>query len=452
MSEHDKTEQMQAWGKLLCCKRLGQEGGSDNIASNEFRKDYDRVVFCSAFRRLGRKTQVHPLAKHDHVHTRLTHSIEVGSVGRTLGYKIGNWLVAEQFLPDGFVPDDLASILQAACLAHDIGNPPFGHAGEYAIRHWFRENEQELRQCGMDDRVEDFTKFEGNAQGFRIVSQLENRRNEGGLRLTYATLASLVKYPWFSNDKRASSKFNFYHAEKNISYELFTALGLVSSEGNISVFKKHPLSYLLEAADDICYKVLDIEDAIEMELVHFNEVETVLKKVAGNFMDVSVNRSGWSKRRKISELRSKCIKSLIQEVEQIFIENYQSIMSGSFSGDLLSRVDGEIKTGLDEIDRFARENIFIHRRKIELELGAYEIIATILDAAITSIKESRSGNMSFKSSRVAELLGGNRYNKKLSDIDFYQSCLLVVDQVSGMTDNYAMYIANQLRGVISAYV
>ncbi|TOB12345.1 deoxyguanosinetriphosphate triphosphohydrolase, partial [Vibrio parahaemolyticus] len=240
------------WNQLLSTKRehSAEASHNDDTSRSEFHKDYDRIVFSSAFRRLGRKTQVHPLSNHDHIHTRLTHSIEVGSVGRSLGNKIGAFLHSRNELPSEYSPDDIGTIVQAACLAHDIGNPPFGHAGEFAIRHWFKENTDLLLLTTAGERS-DLTIFEGNAQGLRVVSRVEDNLNEGGLRLTYTTLACLIKYPWFSDNALASSrgKFNFFQSEKELVHKLADELGLWHGTS----IMRHPLSYLMEAADDICY-------------------------------------------------------------------------------------------------------------------------------------------------------------------------------------------------------
>lgn len=195
------------WDKLLTSKRLGITDKSGDGIRTEYYRDYDRIVFSASFRRLARKTQVHPLSFNDHIHNRLTHSIEVSSVGRSLGLAVG--LKIEDKLPSDITAVDFASIIQAACVAHDIGNPPFGHAGEYAIRQWFSENINLIDESLSDAQKQDLMSFEGNAQGFRIVSQLENHYKDGGLRLTFATLGALIKYPWESSHKLTTEKDKF---------------------------------------------------------------------------------------------------------------------------------------------------------------------------------------------------------------------------------------------------
>ncbi|MBO4300140.1 MAG: dNTP triphosphohydrolase, partial [Desulfovibrio sp.] len=262
------------WGRLLAPHRKTADGlmldAMDSVRT-PFLADYDRIVFSSSFRRLGRKTQVHPLVRNDHIHNRLTHSLEVSCVGRSLGLSVGEELRRAGDLPDPFTPEHLGQILQAACLAHDIGNPPFGHAGEEAIRDWFAEAVKgpyfrELTQ----DVLADFLCFDGNAQGFRVINTLENNKDRGGLRLTFPVIATLVKYPCSSSEARGRgrNKFNFYAAERDLFGEVLTTLGLSVGSG----FTRHPLSYLLEAADDICYRIIDMEDARELGIITYADI------------------------------------------------------------------------------------------------------------------------------------------------------------------------------------
>ncbi|OBT27982.1 deoxyguanosinetriphosphate triphosphohydrolase [Vibrio cyclitrophicus] len=432
------------WNKLLSTKRYDQEVGSSGEESrSEFHKDYDKIVFSSAFRRLGRKTQVHPLANHDHIHTRLTHSIEVGSVGRSLGMKVGAYLETKDCLPEGFTSQEIGAIVQAACLAHDIGNPPFGHAGEYAIRQWFNENDNKLCLTSKQE-LNDLLIFEGNAQGLRVVSNIENNFNEGGLKLTYSTLGTLIKYPWFSDHQLASSKekFNFFSAEKDFIADLANELGL--SNSGTSQYSRHPLSYLMEAADDICYKILDIEDALELGMLRFEDVVGIFENLSGVESGTSQKiGEEHTPRRRIIPLRAKAIDNLINQCVAAFKNNYESIMSGNYSSELIKDI-GELELkGVTAAKEITTNNIFLNQRKIELELGAYTILETILDAFITAVNELKSDKLSFKSQRVLDLMGANKIDKQSS---YYECYLRVTDLVSGMTDNHATHIANQLSG------
>ena len=436
---------MMQWNSLLSQQRLNKK--SPLIAAevrSEFHKDYDRIVFSSAFRRMGRKTQVHPISNNDHIHTRLTHSIEVGSVGRSLGLVVGEFLNKKNHLPCGISPQEIAAIVQAACLAHDIGNPPFGHAGEFAIRHWFKENGHQLKLDTTRER-NDLEIFEGNAQGFRVVATTENHYKNGGLRLTYATLGTLMKYPWFSDHALAISKgkFNFFHSEKDIAEKVARELGLKSIAKN--QYCRHPLSYLMEAADDICYKILDIEDALELDMLRFDEVSGIFNKLAGNKnnyrSDIDEN---YSARRRINNLRSMAIGNLINKCSEIFMSNYSDIMNGNYTSELIKDIDGITREGITEAKEITTNNIFLNRRKIELEIGSYATLETILNAFITAINELKSGDsVSFKSQRVLDLMGTNTADK---NSNYHECYLRVTDIVSGMTDTHATHVANQLSG------
>ncbi|MGL6250217.1 MAG: dGTP triphosphohydrolase, partial [Billgrantia desiderata] len=269
------------WQQLLDPSRLHGKptSGRDEIGRSPFHKDHDRIVFSGSFRRLGRKTQVHPLTDNDHIHTRLTHSLEVGCVGRSLGMIVGELL--RERLPKWITPADLGVIVQAACLGHDIGNPPFGHAGEYAIRDWFKRAEADGSGLleGLSERERaDLLTYEGNAQGFRIVTQIEYNQFRGGMRLTAATLGTLLKYPWTVEHGGSAGKFGCYQSERPLLEDVTRCLGLLPrGEGR---WCRHPLAWLVEAADDICYALLDLEDGLEMGILRFEEVAEVLLQIA----------------------------------------------------------------------------------------------------------------------------------------------------------------------------
>ena len=430
------------WDKLLTIKRLGIESeGGDGIRT-EFYRDYDRIVFSASFRRLARKTQVHPLSFNDHIHNRLTHSIEVSSVGRSLGLAVG--LKINDKFPESITEVDIASIIQASCVAHDIGNPPFGHAGEIAVRQWFEENTDMLDDSLSAAQLLDLKSFEGNAQGFRIVSQLEDHYKDGGMRLTFATLGALVKYPWQSihNLTKEKKKFNIFQSEVDVFKDVVNALGLIKLEGG--EYARHPLAYLMEAADDICYKILDIEDALELGLLRIEDVTPIFRKLAGETEITDIGEK-YSARKRIIRFRAKAINNLIDEVVKVFYANYSDIMTGSFTGDLISKITGECRDGVVEIKNITSENIFSSRRKIELEVGAYTSIEVILNAFINAVNDKlkRKEKMSFKSKRILDLM----QDKLPESCDSHYECYMsITDFVSGMTDNYATFIAKQISG------
>src|SRR6056300_1024977 len=395
------------WDRLLTRKRYGHdEVESAEQGRSHFHKDHDRIIFSSAFRRLGRKTQVHPLALNDHIHTRLTHSIEVGSLGRSLGIRAGELI--ETQLPEGISPEDFGTIVQSACLAHDIGNPPFGHAGEYAIRDWFRQREGDKRFAELTaEEWLDLSTFEGNAQGFRVVTRIENHLFNGGLRLTHATLGTLLKYPWTARHGGKKGKFSCYQTELEILEALGRDLGLIRLESDR--WCRHPLSFLMEAADDICYAILDLEDAIELGLLHFDEVKPILLKLCGDLtFDDEIFATQASSRRKISALRGRAMENMVNSAVQVFADQLTDIMSGHYQGELLSDGDPMVREGLAEAKRIAQQRVFPDTRKAELEVGAYTILGVLVEAFIEAVWEQHDKgavNLCYRSEKIMSLMG-----------------------------------------------
>jgi len=437
--------QMQ-WKKLLTTKRYGHaEVTESDQGRSHFHKDQDRIIFSSAFRRLGRKTQVHPMSLNDHIHTRLTHSIEVGSLGRSLGIRVGE-LIQEQ-LPDWASPYDIGMIVQSACLAHDIGNPPFGHAGEYAIRDWFKrqENSELLQSLNEHERL-DLMTFEGNAQGFRVVTRIENHLFDGGLRLTYPTLGALLKYPWSAEYSGDKGKFSAYQTEVEILNKLGRELGLIPKGNNR--WCRHPLTYLMEAADDICYAILDLEDAIELNILSFDEIKPILLKLCGDTSyEAEIFTSQASARRKISALRGMAMEHMVSSTVQAYMDQQTLIMAGEYTGELLADGDAGVREGLYEAKQLARERVFPDTRKTELEVGAYTTLGVLLEAFCHAVYENHSlqgQSLSYRSDRIINLMGIHAPNPK---IPLYQAYMRALDFISGMTDNYAAYLARQIGGL-----
>lgn len=436
------------WEKLLSSKRLGAEQWPDQSEQgrSSFHKDYDRITFSSSFRRLGKKTQVHPLVQNDHVHTRLTHSLEVSSVGRSLGVMCGEKI--REHLPKDIHPMHLGQILQAACLAHDIGNPPFGHAGEEAIKSWFSHSSNAHILEGLSEKEQDdFRNFEGNAQGFRILSRLEYNRHQGGMRLTHATLAAGLKYPWTSLETKKIKKFNCFQSEADNLLSVADEVGLIKKDN--LCYHRHPLAYLSEAADDICYRFLDLEDAHEMRIIQYEEIKEILKDLcdtdASHYKNI-INSNNISNRHKLSFLRSMAIGTAITSVTSAFVDNLENIMKGKFEKDIIGACHDDIKIPLDNAKIIAVKRVFNEPRKIELEIGCYTAIGILLEAFCTAVREQvLSGtNISYKSSRVLAMMGINCPKK---GDELYESLLKVTDYISGMTDNYASYMAKQIGGM-----
>ncbi len=435
------------WHRLLSAKRFGLPGeGESNCMRTPFHKDHDRVVFSSSFRRLERKTQVHPLRDNDHIHSRLTHSLEVSCVGRSLGAQVGEML--EDKLPKSVSAADLGAIIQAACLAHDIGNPPFGHTGEDAIRHWFRDRKNAGFLEGLSSKqIRDFQSFEGNAQGLRILTQLECHRFDGGMRLTYATLGAFLKYPWHSGyqDPRKGEKFGVYQSELPFLQEISAELGLILEGENR--YCRHPLVYLMEAADDICYAIIDLEDGVEMNLLNYNEVETLLLDLIGgevpkSYFDTTQEDPA---RRRLAILRGKAIDIMVNEVAQVFVDNEQVILSGKLDGDLISLANPRVAKCISSAKSIAKNKIFKDPKKALIEIGAYTTLGSLLGTFLTAVDEVLSEQaVSYKSLRILELIG--RHAPK-PGWDRYQAYLRVVDYISGMTDSYAVELAQAMRGL-----
>lgn len=412
---------------------------SDNEYRTHFESDYDRVVYSQPFRRLARKTQVHPMAPNDHVHNRLTHSIEVASVGRSFARRLANFLTERNEMPDGRTGADLGWIMMAACVAHDIGNPPFGHAGEYAIREWAASYPDDIFPRGIpvsEGAQKDVLIFEGNAQGFRIASRIDNEQL-GHLRLTYATLGAMVKYPWTSTDPRAleKQKYNCFSSEADIFAHVFETMGLVNGNG----FARHPMSFLSEAADDICYRVLDLEDAAELGIITQGRV----RQIFGSFL------SGTRKDMPLSMMRGRVIQGLIAASWNIFAEDYEAIMAGERTEDLKSSFPSQFQEGLAEV-KATYQMIFAETSKVSVELGAFKALGRILRVLCRATQElcdkRDRAQMMFVSRRCLELAWSAEFVDKHVDAPYEWWLHQVLDYVSALTDNYARQLSRDIEG------
>ena len=436
------------WHSLLSRERLGKPAqGTEELGRSPFHKDHDRVIFSGAFRRLGRKTQVHPVSSNDHIHTRLTHSLEVSCVGRSLAMRVGEMLRGE--LPDWCDPGDLGMIVQSACLAHDIGNPPFGHSGEDAIRHWFQQaGERGWLDDLEDDQRNDFLHFEGNAQGLRVLTQLEYHQFDGGMRLTYATLGTYLKYPWTSRHADAlgykKHKFSCYQSELPVLEQIAGKLGLPQLEEQR--WARHPLVYLMEAADDICYGLIDLEDGLEMELLDYGEVEALLLGLVGDDLPETYRQLGPndSRRRKLAILRGKAIEHLTNAAARAFVDQRDALLAGTLEGDLVEHMQGPARYCVQQAKATAREKIFQDKRKTLHEIGAYTTLEILLNAFCGAAREQHGGRTpSFKHRRVLDLLGNNAPDPNWP---LYRGYLRMLDFIAGMTDSYASEMALELTG------
>jgi dGTPase len=438
------------WTKLLQPLRIGETISDYEDGRSPFHKDQDRIVFSSAFRRLDSKTQVHPLSENDHVHSRLTHSLEVSCVGRSLGFRVAEGLKAKEGsdFPESISAADVGAILQAACLAHDIGNPPYGHTGEDAIRHWFQDPQNAYLLTGLGDlEKSDLQTFEGNAQGFRIVTQVEYHRFSGGMRLTEATLGTFLKYPWTveyaAEGGSKAHKFGCFQSELGILTRIATDLGLISQGPN--KWCRHPLVYLMEIADDICYGLIDLEDGIELGILSYSEVENILKPLFADEWDsYRLDFETADQRRRLSMLRGKAMEKLVDAASQAFLDNEDQLISGTLVGELADHCPDVVRIAIREAKMLARERIFKDPRKTAIEVGAYATLANLLTAFLEAAKELiDTGRSTFKNSRVLEMMGPSAPK---ADWTLYQAYMRVLDYVAGMTDNYAADIAQQFSG------
>lgn len=433
------------WEQLLSPRRLHDQRSTSprEIGRSPFHKDHDRIVFSGSFRRLGRKTQVHPLTENDHIHTRLTHSLEVGCVGRSLGMIVGELL--HDRLPEWITPADLGVIVQTACLGHDIGNPPFGHAGEYAIRDWFQRAQSSGLLEGLSDAErEDLLTYEGNAQGFRVITQIEYNQFNGGMRLSAATLGALLKYPWTVRYSGRAGKFGAYQSEQALLKEVAEAVGLLP-QGE-QRWCRHPLAWLVEAADDICYALLDLEDGLEMGILRDEEVVEILRQIAGEFPPeyADMQARNVSQRRRIALLRGAAMERAVNDVGAVFVQHEQALLNGTLSDDLLELCHPDLGWGVQAAKQLARERIFQNERKAKLEIGAYTTLGILLEAFIGAAHElHHTGHSSFKHQRVLALIGENTPQPSWSLYDSYRRML---DFIGGMTDHYAVDLAQEMGG------
>ncbi len=445
-SENMTPTKKEQWAKLLAPIRHGMTDLSRihfDRARSPFLQDYDRILFSNSFRTLARKTQVHPFSANDHVHNRQMHSLEVSSAGRSLGIMVGFFLEERGELPDSISPENIGEIVQAACLAHDIGNPPFGHGGESALQDWFRNTENETYMKGLTERQKaDFKTFDGNAQGFRVVTAIENYKDNGGLRLTYPTLASLVKYPRSAYDAigEASTKFNFYQSEKQTFDNVFTALGLKNGH-----YRRHPLSYLTEAADDICYRIIDMEDALELNIISLQDIKDVLAPV---YPKLRINEkrleSMDSDRRRAGLIRAKLIAFMIDAIFTAFKNNHDAILNGEPVKSLIDCAEEDVKDYMTRAKDHFFDVILKNHSKIALEIGSYTLYKRLLDTFIPAVHQLKTGKeISYREQQAITLMG---VCAPREEDDLYTAYIRVMDFITGMTDTKATFLSKQLLG------
>lgn len=440
------------WPKLLNLSRLGDNDYVEKAERPIYVQDYDRIAFCAPFRRLAHKTQVHPLNDHDHIHHRLIHSIEVASVGRSLGMSIGHWL-EEQYHAEAGSKHIISGMVQAACLAHDIGNPPFGHSGEAAIGDWFKQkfDAQTGIFGGMDEKKRhEFEEFEGNAQGFRILTRLEMYRNDGGMRLSHGVLGAFTKYPVSSyvqtkldNDYCGLKKYGVFESEMEIFEKIAEKLEVPKeADVNGNWWRRHPLVFLVEAADDICYNILDIEDAYTSGDLSFNAVKEKLSPLAGAS---NLVREYQTDEECIAEMRARGIGAAIGACVEAFKDNYSEIMDGTFSSSLIE-VSSKASE-FNEIKELTKRRIFTAVRKTELEVSGRNTIHRVLNSVAPVFDELHDKNWDPENltNYNSQLVRALRLDLRDVD-DSYSALHALSDFVSGMTDRYSVSIAKMVSG------
>jgi dGTPase len=437
---------MMDWNNLLSTKRLGSSNQKLSAAHEDrtqFQRDYDRLIFSSPFRRMQNKTQVFPLPEHIFVHNRLTHSLEVASVGRSLGTILSEKLT-QQYPENPFV-SEIGTIVSTACLAHDLGNPPFGHSGEAAISNFFEKGAgQQYKGELSEAQWKDFVLFDGNANAFRTLTHQFNGKRPGGFALTYSTLASIVKYP-FESTEATKPKFGFFQSDKENYYNIANELGIPKNPER--GYARHPLVYLVEAADDICYQIMDLEDAFKLGILSYDQI----KELFLNFYDPlteSEKLAGFEKtlqnvtdkNEQVSYLRAIVIGSLIYNCTAIFEANQEEILGGVFKGSLIDRLPEQQAAAMKKVQEISIKEVYGHRSVVEIEIAGYKIIGTLLEEFVEAIMNPKETY----SKKILSLLP-EQY--KTTEETAYFKIQSVVDFVAGMTDIFALDLYRKIKGI-----
>lgn len=434
------------WNDLLSTHRYASPHKSADIRSS-FQRDYDRIIFSSAFRRLQNKTQVFPLPGSQMVHNRLTHSLEVACVGRSIACRTVQKLLPKH--PElAERQSDIETIVSTACLAHDLGNPPFGHSGEDTISSFFKNGKGKQYQNEMlPEQWSDLVSFEGNANALHLLTYQFHGRRSGGLSLTAATLCSLIKYPYPSFNNGNRKKYNVFYSEKDVFEEIMGVCGIPKIDDEHMVYARHPLSYMMEASDDICYLILDMEDAHKRGIVTTETIEQAFlsffdpKKEAIVFQHKEeVYRDVSDKNERIAFLRATLINKLVNCASDIFVAHYDEIMEGSFKGSLISYLTEYESNALKQCRTMSVNEIYRHPSVVKIELTGFNVIGTLLEEFTEAVMEP-----------------DKPYNKKLLSLvpdqfkpwndDVYCKMQSVLDFISNMTDLYAVQLYKDLRGI-----
>lgn len=438
------------WKQLISNKRFGQEHkhAERHDDRSEFKRDYDRLIFSSAFRRLQNKTQVFPLPGSIFVHNRLTHSLEVASVGMSIGNDISRRVIRKRPELKDTLVEEIGTIVSAACLAHDLGNPPFGHSGEKAIQTFFSEGPgQKIKSMVSSEFWDDITHFEGNANAFRILTHRFKGRRQGGFVMTYSMLASIVKYPFASCLAGNHGKFGFFASETESYRKIADELGIFckSAPGEPLKYARHPLVYMVEAADDICYEIMDIEDSHKLKILSFAETEHLLlsffdediqQKIRQRIIDEELT----DENEKVVYMRASVIGKLENECVAAFLAHEEEILAGTFEGSLIDHISERQKKAYKECEKISYSKIYQSKPVLDIELSGYQIMATLMEVFIeAAVNPSR-----FYSKQLLRRVS-SQYDIENENLE--ERIMAVIDYIGGMTDIYALDIYQKINGI-----
>lgn len=444
--------------KLYSANRLGYNNTSTSDSRTVFQRDFDRIIFSSSFRRLQNKTQVFPLPGSVFVHNRLTHSLEVASVGRSLGSMAGEF-IADKFQHQlsaesrEFYKYSLNNVIAAASLCHDIGNPAFGHSGEDAIASYFIDNEKTLSPQFAEKEWADFINFEGNANAIRILTQQQNGKSGGSFNLTTSTLSAIAKYPCESAGKAKKAgihrkKFGFFQGETNAFKEMAESTSMILENESPVIYKRHPFVWLVEAADDICYNIIDLEDAHRLAIIEHGTCIELLIHLLGHIGTGDINKTKSQvenisdKNEKIGFLRAKAIHALIMKAHEIYTNDFEQIITGDYQRSVFDSIALECPA-ISEINAYSVKYIYNHRSVIEIENAGYNVMSQLLSHFIPPVLATETA-ITKSQEKAAKLIPEQfRYNQGSN----YEKVMGVIDYVSGMTDNYATDLYRKIKGI-----
>lgn len=439
------------WKQLISNKRLGQESrhAIRHDDRSEFKRDYDRLIFSAPFRRMQNKTQVFPLPGSIFVHNRLTHSLEVASVGMSLGNDVAHCVMKTRPELADTLFTQIGTIVSTACLAHDMGNPPFGHSGEKAIQTFFTEGKGAYLKDRLSPELwNDITHFEGNANAFRLLAHRFKGRRDGGFVMTYTTLASIVKYPFASAlAEKGHGKFGFFNTEADIFCRIADDLGIIrkSADDCPAEYARHPLVYLVEAADDICYEIMDIEDAHKLKIVTYEETKRLFldffdEMGQNHIMQRIHDEEITDDNEKVIYMRACVINALERACVDAFMRHEDEIMRGEFSGSLIDSIDDRLVKAYHNCTELSKKRIYKSKPVLDVELSGFKIMDSLMEV----MTEAAVNPQRFYSRQLISRVS-SQYDISAPDLE--TRIMAVIDYISGMTDVYALDIYQKINGI-----